>query len=90
MAFLMSHMVSFTLLLGLAVYYRVVAVLPPANELMTVRLIDSTNINAHINCCILPPSILVDMYHDKSFLEKLGRLKYVFYTDGSLPQEVAD
>ncbi|KAG7007189.1 non-canonical non-ribosomal peptide synthetase FUB8 [Physcia stellaris] len=83
-------MASFTLLLGLAVYYGAVVVLPPSSELMTAHLIDSVHGNAQVDGSVLPPSILVDLYHEKPLLSRLGRLKYVFYAGGPLPQDVGD
>lgn len=88
--FPLFHMASFTLLLGLAVYYGVVVVLPPSNELMTAHLIDSVHVNAQVDGSVLPPSILVDLYHEKPLLSRLGRLKYVFFAGGPLPQDVGD
>jgi nucleoside-diphosphate-sugar epimerase len=90
MTFPLFHMASFTLLLGLAVYYGVIPVLPPANEPLTAHLIDSIHTHACVDGSALPPSIVVDLYHEKKFLSRLGRLKYLLFAGGSLPQEVGD
>lgn len=90
MTFPLFHMASFTLLLGLAVYYGVIPVLPPANEPLTAHLIDSIHTHARVDGSALPPSIIVDIYHEKAFLSRLGRLKYLLFAGGSLPQEVGD
>ncbi len=66
MTFPLFHMASFTLLLGLAVYYGVIPVLPPANEPLTAHLIDSIHTHACVDGSALPPSIVVDLYHEKN------------------------
>lgn len=90
MAFPYFHMASFTLLLGLVVYYGVVVVLPPSNQPLTASLVDAIHTHANVDGCALPPSILVDIYHDKSMLSRLERLKYIFFAGGPLPPEVGN
>lgn len=90
MAFPYFHMASFTLLLGLVVYYGVVVVLPPSNQPLTASLVDTVHTHVDVDGCALPPSILVDIYHDKAMLSRLGRLEYIFFAGGPLPPEVGN
>jgi len=90
MAFPLFHMASFTLLLGLGVYYGVIGVLPPAVEPITASLVDAIHRNAAVQGSALPPSLLVDLYHEKDFLANLQSLEYMFYAGGSLPKEVGN
>ncbi|KAL8935223.1 MAG: hypothetical protein Q9216_005533, partial [Gyalolechia sp. 2 TL-2023] len=90
MAFPFFHMASFTLLLGLAVYYGVVVVLPPPNQPLTASLVDAIHTHADVDGCALPPSILVDIYHDKAMLSRLEHLEYIFFAGGPLPPEVGN
>ncbi|KAL8647899.1 MAG: hypothetical protein Q9210_005286 [Variospora velana] len=90
MAFPLYHMASFTLLLGYAAYYQVIGVLPPAVEPITAHLVDSIHAQADVQGSALPPSLLVDLCHEQSYLAKLARLHYVFYAGGSLPVEAGD
>ncbi|KAL8884758.1 MAG: hypothetical protein Q9192_006773 [Flavoplaca navasiana] len=83
-------MASFTLLLGFTVYYGVTVVLPPANPPLTANLANRINKAVTADGCVLPPSIIVDMYHDKSSLSEPERLKYVCFACGPLPPEVGD
>ncbi|KAI4279892.1 MAG: hypothetical protein L6R35_006007 [Caloplaca aegaea] len=90
MAFPLYHMASFTLLLGYAAYYQVIGVLPPAVEPITEHLVDSILAQADVQGTALPPSLLVDLCHEESYLVKLARLHYVFYAGGSLPVGAGD
>lgn len=90
MAFPLFHMASFTLLLGFGVYYRVIGVLPPAVEPITARLIDAIHVNTIVQGSALPPSLIVDLYHEEEFLARIQRLDYMFYAGGSLPKEVGN
>ncbi|KAI4226531.1 MAG: hypothetical protein LQ349_006860, partial [Xanthoria aureola] len=90
MAFPLYHMASFTLLLGYAVYYGVIGVLPPAVEPITARLIDAIHTQTNVQGSALPPSVLVDLYHESSYLDRLAQLQYIFYAGGSLPNEAGD
>lgn len=90
MAFPYFHMASFTLLLGLAVYYGVIIVLPPPHQPLTASLVDAIHMNVDVDGCALPPSILVDIYHDKAMLSRLEHLKFIFFAGGPLPPEVGN
>ena len=90
MAFPLFHMASFTLLLGFGAYYGVIGVLPPAVEPITARLIDAIHFNAVVQGSALPPSLIVDLYHEEDFLPRIQRLEYMFYAGGSLPKEVGN
>ncbi|KAL9027102.1 MAG: hypothetical protein Q9196_004324, partial [Gyalolechia fulgens] len=90
MGFPYFHMASFTLLLGLAVYYGVIVVLPPPNQPLTAHLVDAIHTYAEVDGCALPPSVLVDIYHDKVMLSRLEHLKYIFFAGGPLPPEVGN
>ena len=90
MTFPLYHMASFTLLLGLVVYYEAVVVLPPAHVPLTAELVSSIQASAQVNGSIVPPSILVDICDDKIMLAGLKRLRFVWFAGGSLPQEVGD
>ncbi|KAL9595711.1 MAG: hypothetical protein Q9219_006277 [cf. Caloplaca sp. 3 TL-2023] len=81
-------MASFTLLLGLAVYFGVIVILPPTKQPLTAGLVDAIHVHAKADGCALPPSILVDIYHDKSMLSRLSHLKYIFFAGGPLPPDV--
>ena len=53
-------------------------------------MINSIHANARVDGSVLSPSILVDIYHERSFLPKLSRLKYFLFAGGSLPRKVGD
>ena len=90
MTFPLYHMASFTLLLGLTVYYEAVMVLPPAHVPLTAELVSSIQANARVDGLIVPPSVLVDVLDDEKMLASLKRLKFIWFAGGSLPQEVGD
>ncbi|KAL8853012.1 MAG: hypothetical protein Q9221_002160 [Calogaya cf. arnoldii] len=78
------YMASGTLLLGLAVYYGVVVVLPPANRPLHADSVNATLNDTKIDGCALPPSILVDIYHGKSLASQVHCFR------GPLPPEVVN
>ena len=90
MTFPMFHMASFTLLVGLGVYYDVVGVLPPAGEPLSAVLVDAILVQGNIQGAALPPSIIVDLYKRPESWERLCKLDYVLYAGGPLPKEVGD
>lgn len=90
MTFPMFHMASFTLLVGLGVYYDVVGVLPPAGEPLSAMLVDAILLQKNVQGAALPPSIIVDLYKRTESFERLCQLDYVLYAGGPLPQEVGD
>ena len=90
MTFPMFHMASFTLLVGLGVYYDVVGVLPPAGEPLSAMLVDAILLQGNIQGAALPPSIIVDLYKNPKSFERLCELDYVLYAGGPLPKEVGD
>ena len=90
MTFPMFHMASFTLLVGLGVYYDVVGVLPPAGEPLSAMLVDAILLQGNIQGAALPPSIIVDLYKRPESFERLCKLDYVLYAGGPLPKEVGD
>ncbi|KAL9018230.1 MAG: hypothetical protein Q9185_004444 [Variospora sp. 1 TL-2023] len=90
MAFPLYHLASFTLLLGYAAYYQIIGVLPPAVEPITAHLVVSILAQADVQGSALPPSLLVDLCHEESYLAILARLHYVFDAGGSLPVEAGD
>ena len=79
-----------TLLLGFAVYYGVTVVLPPANPPLTANLANRITKAVKPDGCVLPPSIIVDMYRDKSSLPEMERLQYICFAGGPLPHEAGN
>ena len=88
--FPLTHTAAYTLLVGLAVYYGVVGVLPPANQPLTANLADQVHRLARVQGTALPPTTLIDIYNESQQLKRLGELQYVFFAGGPLPKEVGD
>lgn len=88
--FPLTHTAAYTLLLGLAVYYGVVGVLPPANQPLTANLADQIHRVANVQGTALPPTTLIDIYKDPQRLRRLGELQHVFFAGSTLPKKVGD
>lgn len=86
--FPLTHTAAYTLLVGLAVYYGVVGVLPPANQPLTANLADQIHRLASVHGTALPPTTLIDIYNEPQQLRRLRELQYVFFAGSSLPKEV--
>ena len=88
--FPLTHAAAYTLLVGLAVYYGVVGVLPPANQPLTANLADQIHRLASVDGTALPPTTLIDIYNEPQQLRRLRELQYVFFAGSSLPKKVGD
>ena len=88
--FPLTHTAAYTLLVGLAVYYGVVGVLPPANQPLTANLADQVHRLASVQGTALPPTTLIDIYNEPQQLRRLGELQYVFFAGSTLPKKVGD
>ena len=88
--FPLTHTAAYTLLLGLAVYYGVVGVLPPAYQPLTANLADQIHRLANVQGTALPPTTLIDIYNEPKQLRRLGELQYVFFAGSTLPKKVGD
>lgn len=88
--FPLTHTAAYTLLVGLAFYYGVVGVLPPANQPLTANLADQIHRLAKVDGTALPPTTLIDIYNEPQQLKRLRDLQYVFFAGSSLPKEVGD
>lgn len=88
--FPLTHTAAYTLLLGLAVFYGVVGVLPPANQPLTANLADQIHRLADVQGTALPPTTLIDIYNEPQQLRRLERLQYVFFAGSTLPKKVGD
>lgn len=88
--FPLTHTAAYTLLVGLALYYGVVGVLPPAHKPLTGNLADQVHRLAGVQGTALPPTTLIDIYNEPQQLKRLGELQYVFFAGGPLPQRVGD
>lgn len=88
--FPLTHTAAYTLLVGLAVYYGVVGVLPPSNQPLTANLADQIHRLASVDGTALPPTTLIDIYNEPQQLRRLRELQYVFFAGSSLPKNVGD
>ena len=88
--FPLTHAAAYTLLLGLAVYYGVVGVLPPANQPLTANMADQIHRLASVHGTALPPTTLIDIYNEPEQLRRLQELRYVFFAGSTLPKNVGD
>ena len=88
--FPLTHTAAYTLLLGLAVYYGVVGVLPPANQPLTANVADQIHRLVSVHGTALPPTTLIDIYNEPQQLRRLQELQYVFFAGSTLPKKVGD
>lgn len=88
--FPLTHAAAYTLLVGLAVYYGVVGVLPPANQPLTANLADQVHRLARVQGTALSPTTLIDIYNEPQQLSRLRELQYVFFAGSTLPKKVGD
>lgn len=88
--FPLTHTAAYTLLVGLAVYYGVIGVLPPANQPLTANIADQVHSLASVQGTALPPTTLIDIYNEPQQLKRLQELRYVFFAGSTLPKKVGD
>ena len=63
--------------LAIALYYNETIIWPPPGRPISIDMIDDLLDNVCVDVCFLAPSILEEMSHSQSSLEKLNRVKYV-------------
>ena len=68
--------------LAVAVYLPLTVVLAPADRIPNAGLIDELLDQGNCDMALLPPSLLEDMSQSQASLERLGKLKGVFYGGG--------
>ena len=65
-------------------------VFSPANEPLTASLVDLIHTGAYVDDSALPPPTVVNLYHERTLVSNLRRLKYLFSAGGCLPPELCD
>jgi len=88
MGFPLFHTGGNLFLLGLNVFYGMIAVLPPPP--LTATAIDFIHSHGNIEASILPPSLLVDVFEKPAYRENLCHLRFIGYGGGPLPKDIGD
>ena len=90
LAFPLFHAASLCYLLGLGIYCQVTCVLPPPKVPLTAKIVNLVHVHGNVHASALPPSMVVDIYKDPSYLKNLCLIQYLIYAGGSLPEEVGN
>ena len=89
-SFPLFHAAGISFLLPICIYFRITAVLPPASGPLTADVVNSVHSNAKVRMGLYPPSILVDIAKNPTFLDNLRHLKHVSFGGGPLPKDIGD
>ena len=63
--------------LAIALYYNETVIWPPPGRPISVDMVDDILDNVTLDVCFVAPSILEELSHSQSSLEKLKKVKYV-------------
>ncbi len=74
----------------MAIYNDFTPVILPSVSRMTAEIATSAHIHGNVDASCLPPSVLVDISRNTSFLEKLRGLKSVTFVGGPLPTDTGN
>ena len=66
----------------IALYYQITVIWPPPGLPVSVEVIEDALDNVTMDLCFLAPSMLEELSHSQSSLEKLKRIKWVQYAGG--------
>ncbi|MCJ1280878.1 hypothetical protein MMC26_000195 [Xylographa opegraphella] len=76
--------------LALPLYYNETIIWPPPGRPISVDMVDDLLDNVSLDVCFVAPSILEEMSHSQSSLEKLRKVKYVETGGGPLSKGAGD
>ncbi|MCJ1433008.1 hypothetical protein MMC27_002367 [Xylographa pallens] len=76
--------------LAVALYYNETIIWPPPGRPISVDMVDDLLDNVSVDVCFIAPSILEEMSHSQSSLEKLKKVKYVETSGGPLSKSAGD
>lgn len=79
------HIAGITYTLALPVWLDFTAVLPPVTPL-NAAVVNAAHVSGRVEFTLLPPSIVVDLTKDPTYLQNLTRLERVVFTGGPLPE----
>ncbi|KAL9080224.1 MAG: hypothetical protein Q9157_000946 [Trypethelium eluteriae] len=83
------HVAGVIYSIATVIYCDSTIVLPPVGP-MTAELIDAVHIHGQIEYSAIPPSIIVELAKNKSFLSNLRRLRGLTYAGGPLSKATGD
>ena len=69
----------------LPLYYRQTIIWPPANQPISIDMVDNLLDNVEVDGLMMAPSVLEELSQSESSLEKLRKVKFVEYGGGQVP-----
>ncbi|KAI9820172.1 MAG: putative NRPS-like protein biosynthetic cluster [Pycnora praestabilis] len=84
------HAGGIAILAGITIIQGSIAVFGPADTPMTPDLANSMHVHGSVEASCLPPSIVEDIAKTPSFLNNVGKLKFILFGSGPLPKAAGD